>query len=160
MTVRHIAIAARIFAPAAFFLLAACGTLQQPGQGAGVSDAAAPAIAQIRRENNLLPLIPDSRLEGAALQQATYMARSGQLTHATGWRRDFASRMRKADIHGFREENIAYGRFDRSKVLDIWMHSPPHRRNMLNPKVTRFGLAYVDDGKNDGRRYWAMVLDD
>ena len=157
---RHFGIAARFTTLAAFLLLAACAAFQQPGPGAGVSDAAAPALANIRRENGLSPLTPDRRLEQAALQQATYMARAGDLTHTTGWRRDFASRMRKADIHGFREENIAYGRFDTVKVLDIWMHSPPHRRNMLNPKVTRFGLAYVDDGKGDGRRYWAMVLDD
>ena len=156
----HINGAARISVLAAFLALAACGTLPQPGPGAGVSTAAAPALAKIRSENGLLALVPDSRLEQAALQQATYMARSGELTHTTGWRKDFASRMRKADIHGFREENIAYGRFDLAKVLDVWMHSPPHRRNVLNPKVTRYGLAYVDDGKGDGRRYWAMVFDD
>jgi uncharacterized protein YkwD len=68
--------------------------------------------------------------------------------------------MRKADIHGFREENIAYGRFDTARVLNVWMNSPPHRKNILNAKVTRFGLARVDDGKGDGRYYWAMVLDD
>jgi uncharacterized protein YkwD len=145
---------------AAFLLLAACAALQQPGPGAGASNAAAPALAKIRSENGLLPLIPDSRLEQAALRQATYMARAGDLTHTTGWRRDFASRMRKADIHGFREENIAYGRFDTAKVLNVWMNSSPHRKNMLNPKVTRFGLASVDDGKGDGRYYCAMVLDD
>jgi uncharacterized protein YkwD len=104
--------------------------------------------------------MPDRRLEQAALRQATYMARAGDLTHTTGWGRDFASRMRKAGIHGFREENIAYGRFNTARVLEVWMHSPPHRKNILNPKVSRFGLAAVDDGTADDRRYWAMVLDD
>lgn len=160
MTNCHINVAARILVLAAFLVLAACATMLQPGPGAGVSNAAASAIAKIRNENGLSPLKPDSRLEEAALQQATYMARAGELTHTTGWGRDFASRMRKAGIHGFREENIAYGHFDMAKALDVWMHSPPHRRNMLNPKVSRFGLAYVDDGKGDDRRYWAIVLDD
>ena len=142
----------------AAFLLVACGTVRETGPGAGVSSSAASTVAQLRKENGVEPLKADATLEKAALRQAGYMARSGKMEHTTGIGRDFASRMKKDDIHGLRAENIAYGAFDTSRVLDVWMHSPPHRKNMLDRRIKRFGLAYVSDGK--GRRYWAMVLAD
>ena len=141
------------------FALAACGTaVHETGPGAGVSASAASTVAELRRENGVQPLKADTALERAALQQAGYMARSGQMDHTTRLGRDFASRMKRDKIHGLRAENIAYGAFDTSKVLDVWMHSPPHRKNMLDAQIKRFGLAYVSDGK--GRRYWAMVMAD
>jgi uncharacterized protein YkwD len=137
--------------------LAGCGTaVHQVGPGAGVSASAAAEIAQLRTENGVPPLKTDHALETAALRQAGYMARSGEMEHTTGLGRDFVSRMKKDNIHGLRAENIAYGAFDTSRVLDVWMHSPPHRKNMLDARIKRFGLAYVSDG--NGRRYWAMVM--
>jgi uncharacterized protein YkwD len=50
------------------------------------------------------------------------------------------------------------GRFDQQKLFDIWMHSAGHRRNMLDPDFTRFGLAYVRDGRDSALRYWSLVL--
>ena len=138
------------------FMLAACGTVHETGPGAGVSASARATVAQLRRENGVAPLKADTALEKAALQQAGYMARSGEMDHTTRLGRDFASRMKKDKIHGLRAENIAYGAFDTSRVLDVWMHSPPHRKNMLDARIKRFGLAYVSDG--NGRRYWAMVM--
>ncbi|MGN6470115.1 MAG: CAP domain-containing protein [Rhizobiaceae bacterium] len=146
------------FAAAGFILsiVAGCGTVHETGPAAGVSSSAAPEIAQLRTENGAAPLKADPALEKAALQQAGYMARSGEMEHTTRFGRDFVSRMKKDNIHGLRAENIAYGAFDTSKVLDVWMHSPPHRKNMLDERIRRFGLAYVGDG--NGRRYWAMVM--
>jgi uncharacterized protein YkwD len=142
----------------AILLLASCGTVHETGPGAGVSSSAASTVAELRRENGVEPLKADATLEKAALRQAGYMARSGEMEHTTGIGRDFVSRMKKNKIHGLRAENIAYGAFDTSKVLDVWMHSPPHRKNMLDARIKRFGLAYMSDG--NGRRYWAMVMAD
>jgi uncharacterized protein YkwD len=80
------------------------------------------------------------------------------MDHRTGWGKDFASRVKANGISGAAAENIAAGRMDTARVLDTWMHSPPHRRNMLDPRFTRFGLAYVRDRSNGDWRYWAMVL--
>jgi uncharacterized protein YkwD len=146
-------------AAATLFVLAGCGTaVHEVGPGAGASASAESAIAGLRAENGVAPLKADQALEKAALRQAGYMARSGAMEHTTGFGRDFVSRMKKDNIHGLRAENIAYGAFDTSKVLDVWMHSPPHRKNMLDARTKRFGLAYVSDG--NGRRYWAMVMAD
>ena len=65
---------------------------------------------------------------------------------------------RLGNTAGAAAENIAEGRMDLARLFDMWMKSPPHRRNMLDARFTRFGLAYVSDGKNADWRYWALVL--
>ncbi len=139
--------------------LAACSTVSLPtGEGAGASSSAAGTLAGIRASAGLGPLVPDQQLEQAALQQASFMARRGRMSHTTGWGKDFASRVKDNGISGAAAENIAEGRFDQQKLFDIWMHSAGHRRNMLDPRFTRFGLAYVRDGRDSAIRYWSLVL--
>lgn len=139
--------------------LAACGTISLPtGEGAGVSASATGTLAGIRSAAGLGPLVPDTQLEQAALRQANYMAGRRHMTHATRRGKDFASRVKDTGIAGAAAENIAEGRFDQQKLFDIWMHSAGHRRNMLDPRFTRFGLAYARDGRDSAIRYWCLVL--
>ncbi len=37
-------------------------------------------------------------------------------------------------------------------VIRAWMNSPGHRRNILNPKVTEFGVARAPGN------YWVLVM--
>lgn len=139
--------------------LAACSTVSVPtGEGAGVSSSATATLAGIRASAGLPVLVPDEQLEQAALQQAGYMASRERMSHTTGWGKDFASRMKDNGVRGAAAENIAEGRFDQQKLFDIWMHSAGHRRNMLDPDFSRFGLAYVRDGRDSAIRYWSLVL--
>lgn len=137
--------------------LAGC-TSVRTGEGAGASRSAARLVAGIRNANGSGPLSPDARLEQAALQQAGYMAGATRMVHTTGWGKDFSSRVKGNGIEGAAAENIAEGRMDEKRLFDIWMNSPPHRRNLLDPRFTRFGLAYVRSGKDPDWRYWALVL--
>jgi uncharacterized protein YkwD len=138
--------------------LAGCGTTMPTGSGAGASSSAAGTLAGIRSAANLSRLAPDSQLERAALQQAGYMASAKRMTHTTGWGKDFASRVNGNHIEGAAAENVAEGRMDIRRLFDMWMNSPPHRRNILDARFTRFGLAYVSNAKNPDWRYWALVL--
>jgi uncharacterized protein YkwD len=142
---------------AALFGLSACGTLPT-GKGAGASAAATGILAGIRTADGLAALSPDARLERAALQQAGYMARARRMAHTTGPGTDFAARVKDNAIKGAAAENIAEGRMDLQRLFDMWMNSPPHRRNMLDERFSRFGLAYVSDAANAEWRYWALVL--
>jgi uncharacterized protein YkwD len=45
-----------------------------------------------------------------------------------------------------------------AKLFDMWMKSPGHRRNMLDARFSRFGLAYVQGGAGSDQKYWALVL--
>lgn len=86
------------------------------------------------------------------------MARTARMKHTTGWGRNFATRMQGNGVEGAAAENIAHGRMDMEELFAMWMHSQGHRRNMLDPRFGRFGLAYVRDGNGSQQRYWALVL--
>ncbi|OQM75875.1 CAP domain-containing protein [Manganibacter manganicus] len=137
--------------------LAGCGALNME-TGDGVSTSAVSTLARIRTAAGLRVLAADRRLERAALQQARYMAAARSMTHNTGWGRDFVSRVKDNGIEGVAAENIAEGRMDIERLFAMWMDSPPHRRNMLDGRFTRFGLAYVRDARNPDWRYWALLL--
>lgn len=111
-------------------------------------------LSRIRGENGLSAMVPDPALEKAAAEQAGYMA-AAAMEHTTARGRDFTSRMHANGITTASAENVAYAA-DVGKVFAMWAHSPPHRRNMLDPRFGRFGLASAPDGK--GKRYWALVL--
>jgi len=138
--------------------LAGCGGRFGIGPGAGASASATSYLAEIRSEKGLSPLKSDKQLEKAALEQAAYMARSRKMEHTTGYGTDFGSRMADNDIGGPAAENIAHGRFGLQELFQRWKDSPPHNRNMLDSRMNRFGLAYVEDADGSGRRYWALVL--
>jgi uncharacterized protein YkwD len=147
-----------IVALCAGIALAGCGSMKSMTGGWGSTTSAVGYVADLRLANGLSPLASDPQLEKAALEQARYMARAARMEHTTGWGKDFASRVAENDIKGPAAENIARGRFDTAKVISVWKDSPPHRKNMLDPRMNRFGLAYVRDAKNKDVRYWAMVL--
>lgn len=141
--------------------LAGCGALLDSGivtDSGAATGSAAEYMNAARRSNGLAPASSDAKLEAAALEQARYMAAAGDMSHTTGYGRDFVSRKKKNEIEGTAAENVAvaYGAPDVGHVMKMWMDSPPHRRNMLDPRFSRFGVASAADG--EGRRYWAMVL--
>lgn len=139
--------------------LVACQTVTRtPGKSAGASASASSNVQAIRSASGLGGLSADPALERAALQQAVYMATAGRMSHTTSWGRSFSSRVRDNEIHGLAAENIALGRMDINELFARWMASPPHRRNMLDPQFTRFGLAYAESSNGSTERYWALVL--
>jgi uncharacterized protein YkwD len=142
----------------AMLFLAACQTARTPGEGGVASTSAYGYLAEIRKANGLGKLEADARLERAALQQAGYMARAGRMAHTTGRGKDFASRMRDNGVEGAAAENVAVGRMEMGKLFDMWMNSTGHRRNMLDPRFSRFGLAYVRAGDGSDQKYWALVV--
>lgn len=150
-----------IFAILALFAIAALAGCQSFSlltvDGAGANASAEEHLAAIRRSAGLSILSPDAQLEKAARQQAEFMAASGKMVHTTGRGRDFLTRVRGNGIDGAAAENIAHGRFGMDGLFAAWVNSPPHRRNILDKRFTRFGLASAKAGDGD-RRYWALVL--
>lgn len=141
--------------------LAGCGSVLDQyavTDSDGATGSAVSYMDNARRSNGLSPATPDDQLEAAALEQARYMAAAGEMTHTTRRGRDFVSRKKANEIKGIAAENVAvaYGAPDVGHVMKMWMDSPPHRRNMLDPRFSHFGVASATDA--DGKRYWAMVL--
>lgn len=138
--------------------LAACQSARVTGAEARKSAEAEPYVDRLRSENGVATMRPDRELETAALGQARLMAGRGRMVHKTGLGKGFAARMKGVADDVPASENIAHGRFDVAGVVSVWMHSPPHRRNLLDPAYARYGLAYVADAAEPERRYWAMVM--
>ena len=117
------------------------------------------AINSIRRAHGLGRVHPDRSLQGAAEHQARLMAAHDKISHAVSAGQSFRNRMRQAGISGRTGENVSAGRRDLASVLDGWMNSPGHRRNLLNRDFSRFGLASaLPEGRSRYGIYWALIL--
>ncbi|MDQ2633190.1 MAG: CAP domain-containing protein [Pseudomonadota bacterium] len=125
-------------------------------EGVGASASGETYLRSIRTDHGLPPLARDGKLEKAAAEQAGYMARASAMSHRTGWRKDFATRMKENGIEGAAAENVAHGAMSTEKLFSMWMNSKGHRRNMLDPRFAHYGLGSAEDGQ--GRKYWALVL--
>jgi uncharacterized protein YkwD len=113
---------------------------------------AARVISDYRRSRGLGPVVVDSQLNAAAVEQASAIARAGTLSHG-----DFASRMAKYDVSAA-SENLAMGSSTVAGTMQQWRESRPHKANLLKEGMTRIGFARA---QTEGRRrnnFWALVL--
>ena len=162
-SVRRIALAAA--APAALLALTAVPAHAETTRPAV---AARPTTEQVlmddviartneeRLQAGCEPLAVDDELMVASVRQSHYMAATGDFGH-TGWRGStFQSRSRAAGYDYVAGENIAWGFSGPAEVIEAWMESPAHRRNILNCDARAFG-AGVQRAAN-GTLYWTQVF--
>jgi uncharacterized protein YkwD len=91
----------------------------------------------VRKDHGLQIFEIDEKLMKEANDHAIWMTKNETLQH---------SRFR------YGAENIARASVNPKKVVELWMNSPGHRRNILNPRYTRIGVAvYKSTG---GKYYW------
>lgn len=68
----------------------------------------------------------------------------------------------RASLAGFtgtyRGENIAAGYTTGTAVVDGWMNSPGHCRNIMNPDSNRGHVGYAHDSSSDYKHYWTIVF--
>ncbi|MGE0282712.1 MAG: CAP domain-containing protein [Rhizobiaceae bacterium] len=147
-----------VLAAAGLTLLSGCMSSGPVGDTVGQNGSGASYLASIRSSNGLPALSPDSTLEAAALEQTRLMSGAQRMNHTARFGKNFGRRARGSGIEGAAAENIAYGAFGMDELFQRWMNSPGHRRNMLNPAYTRYGLASASDAT--GKRYWALILAD
>jgi uncharacterized protein YkwD len=96
---------------------------------------------RFRRAHGLPPLRVSRKLSQVALRHARNMARKNRMAHVLGGR-DAGQRLTRA---GYRwsnyGENVAWGYKGVRKVVRSWIKSKPHRKNLLNRKVTEIGVG-------------------
>ena len=133
----------------AFLALDSAGALPQQPE-APASDSAEQLVLQLtnrdRAEQGLNPLRWDPSLAAAARTHAAAMMQAGSLSHQFPGEPDVAQRASTAGAH-FRAiaENVAYGP-DAAGLEKQWMHSTPHRTNILDPGMTAIGISIVSSG--------------
>jgi len=98
---------------------------------------------QARATQGAKPLQWDTALGEAARQHCLRMAAEGPISHRYGGEPDLSERASQAGAHfSLIEENVAVGPTP-AGIHELWMHSPGHRTNLLNPDVDRVGVAVV-----------------
>jgi uncharacterized protein YkwD len=96
-----------------------------------------------RATQNLSALKWDEALFKAARQHALLMLNLNSFEHQLPGEPALDERLAAAGARfSFIAENIAFGK-DSNTIHDGWMHSPGHRSNILNPRVTVVGIAAV-----------------
>ena len=101
---------------------------------------------QDRAAQGLGPLAWDPALASAANAHALAMAQAGNLSHQLPGESNVADRSAKQGAHfSAIAENIAFGPSPAS-IERQWMHSAPHRANILDPRMNRIGISLVSSG--------------
>lgn len=106
-----------------------------------------------RASAGLRPVSRSGKLTSAAFAHANNMSAKGYFSHVSPAGSSLRKRVR-AQGYGFcaLSENIAKGQKSSAEVFGLWMRSPGHRRNILNPRVTEFGMSRAPGN------YWVLVL--
>ncbi|MEM1254384.1 MAG: CAP domain-containing protein [Cyanobacteria bacterium P01_H01_bin.21] len=116
---------------------------------------------EFRAKNGRKPLTLNRELNAAAQKHSKAMAEGDFFSHNSlngdrPWDR--------AEDEGYTArsmgENIAAGQRTPAQVVQGWIDSPGHRRNMLNPSYTELGVGYFELDNDTGRvnynRYWTQ----
>ncbi|WP_438943569.1 CAP domain-containing protein [Pseudomonas zhanjiangensis] len=101
----------------------------------------------------------DARLAKAALLHSRDMAEHDYFSHRG---RDGSYADLRATRQGYRwrriGENLAAGQNSVEQVVAGWLSSPEHCANIMNPRFTEMGAAYVLNPKSSGGSYWAQLF--
>jgi len=97
-------------------------------------------------------------LQRAAQWMAEDLAARDMLDHIDSRHRGLASRLHAFGYENARvlAENIAEGQQTPTAVVNSWMHSPPHRANLLHPEVRQAGAGHAINVQ--GQHYWVLDL--
>ena len=111
-----------------------------------------------REQEGLQPLSWCPSLARAAAGHSFDMAERQYFEHMSPDGLEVSDRV-EAEGYVYRTigENIAVGQGSVREVMDDWMDSPGHRRNLLDPEFEHFGLG-THTGPYEGRQaiYWTQ----
>ena len=108
------------------------------------------AINNLRRSQGLVPLRPSRALAAVAHQQSASMAEHGFFAHASFngipfWQRVETKYPKPASGSWEVGENLVWGspRLSARRALELWLESPPHRKNLLQRGWRELGIGAV-----------------
>ncbi len=102
-------------------------------------------LNRLRQKYNLPQLKINLGLNSVAQDHAEDMYERGYFSHSNPQGESAFDRLR-ADKISFQRaaENIAKGQKTNRAVLEAWMNSPGHRRNMLDARYGKFGIGMTN----------------
>ncbi|MEK5502362.1 CAP domain-containing protein [Bacillus sp. FSL M8-0168] len=100
-----------------------------------------------RTKRGLKPLKLDEKLSSVARKKSEDMRNKNYFDHNSPTYGSPFDMMKKFGItYRTAGENIAKGQRTPKEVVQAWMNSEGHRKNILNPDFTNIGVGYVKDG--------------
>ena len=119
-------------------------------------------VNEERTETGLDPLAIDNQLDRAAELHTDEMVQADRMSHQLPGEAGLGDRVSATGFDWTRlAENVAAGYTTPEAVVDAWMNSPGHRRNILNADFTSLGVGYEeasDDAPGDTDVYWTQVF--
>ncbi|WP_019873932.1 CAP domain-containing protein [Sporichthya polymorpha] len=106
---------------------------------------------KIRKAHGCRALKVRPKLNQAAQRHAKDMSRKRYFSHTSKDGTSWVTRIRRTGWRQPGGENIARGYYSASSVMSAWMHSPGHRRNIVNCQFRNIGVGYVKSGN-----YWVQ----
>ncbi|MFG6117110.1 CAP domain-containing protein [Halobacillus sp. MO56] len=102
---------------------------------------------QERQKQGLAPLKADAELSKVARDKSQDMASNGYFSHNSPTYGSPFDMMKSYGIdYRTAGENIAKGQRSPQEVVNAWMNSEGHRKNIMNPNFTHIGVGYVENG--------------
>ena len=106
-----------------------------------------------RSERGLVALTWDAELEQAAARHARDLHRTGRFSHDGSDGSNVLDRVSRTGYRAcFAAENIAKGQRSLPEVMNSWMQSKGHRRNILSRRAKSVAVVLGKDN------IWVMVL--
>ncbi len=107
-----------------------------------------------REKNGLNALQSDKPLSGVAQAKSNDMQQKNYFSHTSPTYGSPFDMMRDFGVnYSSAGENIAMGQQTPEQVVQAWMESEGHRKNILNGTFTHIGVGYTDDGS-----YWTQMF--
>jgi len=144
--------------PEAEFFLRATASLRDPAR---VRAAMLEQVDAARRKAGAPPLRANALLDKAAQKHAEDMLARGYFAHESPGGGTVRERAKEAG-YDWKEvgENIAEGQYSVDEVMEGWLKSPGHRRNLLDPRFVDLGTGVVAGKDKDGayRVLWVQAF--
>lgn len=110
-----------------------------------------------RAKNGLKPLAADWQLSRVARYKSAEMRDKSYFSHTSPTYGSPFTMMRNFGVN-YRSaaENIAAGQRTPHEVVQSWMNSPGHRKNILSPAYTHIGVGHATGGNY--QHYWTQMF--
>jgi uncharacterized protein YkwD len=102
------------------------------------------------------PLVSNAELTLASQRYAELMARHGHFGHTGPDGTNPSQRARAAGYKDSAGENLARGQRNAQQVVDGWLRSDGHCKNLMINQYRVIGVGVADD--NRGNRYWVQMF--
>jgi len=107
-----------------------------------------------REKYGLEPLKENWELSRVARMKSKDMSENGYFSHTSPTYGSPFDMMRSFGLtYNTAGENIAFGQRTPEAVVNAWMNSEGHRKNILNPSFSEIGVGYEENG-----RYWTQMF--